>query len=377
MSSSASFSSTNPFAKHKYKVYPVSGTNFEVSEKYQVIKPLGRGAYGIVCAAKNQETNEKVAIKKICNVFEDLTDAKRTLRELRLLRHLNHENIIKIRDIIPPKRPNFEEIYIVSELMDTDTYQIIRSSQPLTDDHVQYFIYQILRALKYLHSAGVIHRDLKPSNILVNENCDIKICDFGLARVSEKDLHEMTLYVVTRWYRSPELLLMNNEYSSAIDIWSVGCILAEFIARKPLFPGKDYRHQLEVVLDIIGTPSYEEIASVPSEKTRRRLLERPRKKRPFATIFPKANPLAIDLLERMLMFDPNKRITAAQALEHPYLATYHDPTDEPIAPRAFQHEFETLTMTKEVIQGRMDLTVLVLSSSLLFFFIATILLLRE
>eukprot|EP00002_Diphylleia_rotans_P012765 TRINITY_DN2493_c0_g3_i2.p1 TRINITY_DN2493_c0_g3~~TRINITY_DN2493_c0_g3_i2.p1 ORF type:complete len:322 (-),score=68.47 TRINITY_DN2493_c0_g3_i2:878-1843(-) len=303
---------TNPFSTHKYKVYPISGTNFEVSEKYQIIKPLGHGAYGIVCSAKNSETNEKVAIKKISNVFEDLVDTKRTLRELRLLRHLNHENIIKIRDIIPPKRIDFDEIYIVNELMDTDLYQIIRSSQPLTDDHVQYFIYQILRALKYIHSAGVIHRDLKPSNILVNENCDIKICDFGLARVSEKDLHEMTLYVVTRWYRSPELLVMNNEYSYAIDIWAVGCILAEFISRKPLFPGKDYRHQLDVVLDIMGTPSLEDIANVTNEKMRRRILEKPRKKRPFSSLFPRANPLAIDLMEKMLVFDPNKRISATE-----------------------------------------------------------------
>ncbi|CAL9780839.1 unnamed protein product [Musa acuminata subsp. burmannicoides] len=151
---------------------------------------------------------------------------------------MDHENVIGIKDIIrPPQRENFSDVYIVYELMDTDLNQIIRSNQLLTDDHCQYFLYQILRGLKYVHSANVLHRDLKPSNLFLNANCDLKIGDFGLARTtSETDL--MTEYVVTRWYRAPELLLNCSEYTAAIDIWSVGCILGEIVTRQPLFPGR-------------------------------------------------------------------------------------------------------------------------------------------
>ena len=128
-------------------------------------------------------TGEKVAIKKIANAFENLTDARRTLREIKLLRHLRHENVIAVRDILrPPSRERFSDVYLVYELMDTDLHQIIRSSQPLTNEHFQYFIYQVLRGLKFVHSANVLHRDLKPSNLLLNASCDLKICDFGLAR---------------------------------------------------------------------------------------------------------------------------------------------------------------------------------------------------
>jgi len=136
----------------------------------------------------DNRTGEKVAIKKINKAFEHLTDTKRTLREVKILRHFNHENVIRIRDILPPVAPDkFEDVYIVSELMDTDLHQIICSPQPLTDDHCQYFLYQILRALKYIHSAHVLHRDLKPSNLLLNGNCDLKVCDFGLARVAHPE----------------------------------------------------------------------------------------------------------------------------------------------------------------------------------------------
>ncbi len=196
----------------RYNHFLVCGQLFEVDAKYKPIKPIGKGAYGVVCSASNSLTSERLAIKKISNAFENVVDAKRMLREIKLLRHLQHENIIKIRDILPPpNREVFKDMYILYELMDTDLHQIIRSSQPLSDEHCQYFIYQLLRGLKYIHSANVLHRDLKPSNLLLTANCDLKICDFGLARTnSEKEY--MTEYVVTRWYRAPELLLSCAEY---------------------------------------------------------------------------------------------------------------------------------------------------------------------
>ncbi|KAK2664138.1 hypothetical protein Ddye_002712 [Dipteronia dyeriana] len=295
----------------RYVQYNVYGNLFEVSSKYvPPIRPIARGAYGIVCAAVNAETHKQVAIKKIGNAFDNIIDAKRTLREIKLLRHMEHENVIAIKDLIrPPKMETFNDVYIVYELMDTDLHRTIRSDQKLTDDHCQYFLYQLLRGLKYVHSANVLHRDLKPSNLLLNSNCDLKIGDFGLARTtSETDF--MTEYVVTRWYRAPELLLNCTEYTAAIDIWSVGCILGEIMTREPLFPGKDYVHQLRLITELIGSPDEASLGFLRSDNARRYVRQLPQcRKQQFATRFPNMSRGAIDLLEKMLVFDPNKRIT--------------------------------------------------------------------
>ncbi|RWW73263.1 hypothetical protein BHE74_00018872, partial [Ensete ventricosum] len=175
----------------------------------------------------------------------------------------------------------------------------------------------ILRGLKYIHSAKVIHRDLKPSNLLLNANCDLKICDFGLARpTSENDI--MTEYVVTRWYRAPELLLNSTDYTAAIDMWSVGCIFMELMNRKPLFPGRDHMHQMRLITELIGTPTESELEFILNEDARRYMRHLPRYPRQsFATLYPHINPVAIDLIERMLTFDPTKRITASVYLSAP------------------------------------------------------------
>lgn len=187
-----------------YHSFKASGQQFEVVAKYSLVRPIGHGAYGVVISALDKETNKKVAIKKVTRAFEDAIDAKRILREILLMKKFVHENVIRIIDIIPPP-PNaeeFEDIYIVQDLMETDLHRIIYSRQPLTIDHIQYFVYQILRGLKYIHSANVLHRDLKPSNLLLNSNCDLKICDFGLARgLEDEQTGVLTEYVVTRWYR--------------------------------------------------------------------------------------------------------------------------------------------------------------------------------
>nr|DAD38500.1 TPA_asm: hypothetical protein HUJ06_009141 [Nelumbo nucifera] len=291
--------------------YNIFGNIFEITSKYKPpIMPIGKGAYGIVCSALNSETNEQVAIKKIANAFDNRIDGKRTLREIKLLRHMDHENVVAIRDIIPPpQREAFNDVYIAYELMDTDLHQIIRSNQALSEEHCQYFLYQILRGLKYIHSANVLHRDLKPSNLLLNANCDLKICDFGLARItSETDF--MTEYVVTRWYRAPELLLNSSEYTAAIDVWSVGCIFMELMDRKPLFPGRDHVHQLRLLMELIGTPTEADLGFV-SENAKRYIRQLPcHIRQSFTEKFPHVHPAAIDLVEKMLTFDPRQRITA-------------------------------------------------------------------
>jgi mitogen-activated protein kinase 7 len=232
-----------------------------LDKRYKIIREIGSGAYGIVCAAKDLEAepksaNEEVAIKKVQRVFEKSILAKRALREIKLLRHFqNHENITSILDMDIADITNFNEIYLIQELMEADLHQIIRSEQPLTDAHFQYFIYQICRGLKYIHSANVLHRDLKPGNLLVNADCELKICDFGLARgLSDSSSGFMTEYVATRWYRAPEIMLSFKSYTKAIDMWSVGCIFAELLGGKPLFKGRDYVDQLNQILNILGTP---------------------------------------------------------------------------------------------------------------------------
>ncbi|KAG9755770.1 mitogen-activated protein kinase, partial [Aureobasidium melanogenum] len=331
---------------------PQSGSrkiSFNVSEQYDIQDVVGEGAYGVVCSALHKPSGQKVAIKKI-TPFDHSMFCLRTLREMKLLRYFNHENIISILDIQKPRSyETFTEVYLIQELMETDMHRVIRT-QELSDDHCQYFIYQTLRALKAMHSANVLHRDLKPSNLLLNANCDLKVCDFGLARSAastEDNQGFMTEYVATRWYRAPEIMLTFKEYTKAIDVWSVGCILAEMLSGKPLFPGKDYHHQLTLILDVLGTPTMEDYYGIKSRRAREYIRSLPFKKKiPWKAMFPKTSDLALDLLDKLLAFNPAKRITVEEALRHPYLEPYHDPEDEPTAD-AIPEEFFDFDKNKD------------------------------
>mmetsp|Transcript_22397 Transcript_22397/g.57032 ORF Transcript_22397/g.57032 Transcript_22397/m.57032 type:complete len:403 (-) Transcript_22397:432-1640(-) len=326
--------------------YMVHGAKFEVPKRYTVLEAIGKGAYGVVCSAQDEEKGETVAIKKIENGFEHLTFAKRTLRELHILRHLRHENLIQIRSVfLPGTKDTFEDIYVVTELMETDLASILKSPQPLSDDHCQFFLYQLLRGLKFVHSAGVIHRDLKPRNLLVNSNCDLKICDYGLARVHHADDEictcPLTEYVCTRWYRAPEVLCSWTDYAKAIDIWSVGCIFAEMLMRKPVFPGKNTQNQLQLIIQCLGTPEKEALRRIPNDKCRKFIESLPSTMaKPLEEAFPDASMDALDVLNKTLRFSPQKRITAERVLEHPYLAQLHCPEDEPVRPRLDLADFE-------------------------------------
>jgi len=326
----------------------------DLQKKYQITRELGQGAYGIVCAAKNIQTGQEVAIKKVTKIFEKPILAKRALRELKLLVHFNgHENITSIIDMDIADTEDYNEIYLGEELMEADLHQIIRSEQPLTDAHYQYFIYQVCRGLKYIHSANVLHRDLKPGNLLVNADCELKICDFGLARgfsdSPEANAGFMTEYVATRWYRAPEIMLSFKCYTKAIDMWSVGCILAELLGGKPLFKGRDYVDQLNQILSILGTPDDETLTRIGSERALRYIRSLPKtQKIPFSELYPNANPLALDMLEKLLKFDPAERITVEEALAHPYLEAYHDVDDEPSHEKLFDFSFEALDSIEDM-----------------------------
>ncbi|XP_039605222.1 mitogen-activated protein kinase 14B isoform X1 [Polypterus senegalus] len=314
-------------------------TIWEVPERYQNITPVGSGAYGSVCSAYDVKLQIKVAVKKLSRPFQSIIHAKRTYRELRLLKHMKHENVIGLLDVFTPANnlEEFNDVYLVTHLMGADLNNIVKC-QKLTDDHVQFLIYQILRGLKYIHSADIIHRDLKPSNLAVNEDCELKILDFGLARLTDE---EMTGYVATRWYRAPEIMLNWMHYNMTVDIWSVGCIMAELLTGRTLFPGTDHINQLQQIMRLTGTPPASLISRMPSHEARNYINSLPTmKKRNFADVFIGANPLAVDLLEKMLVLDTDKRITAAEALAHSYFAQYHDPEDEPEA-EPYDQSFES------------------------------------
>ncbi|KAH8829061.1 mitogen-activated protein kinase [Flagelloscypha sp. PMI_526] len=323
---------------------------FNVGTQYQVLDVVGEGAYGIVCSAVHKASGKKVAIKKI-TPFEHSMFCLRTLRELKLLKFLSEcgvsENIITVLDIVKPSSyESFKEVYLIQELMETDMHRVIRT-QDLSDDHAQYFVYQTLRALKALHSADVIHRDLKPSNLLLNANCDLKVADFGLARSvktaepSGGETGFMTEYVATRWYRAPEIMLTFKKYTKPLTdkvvfrqltsgLWA--CILAEMLSGKPLFPGRDYHHQLTLILDVLGTPTLDEFYAITTRRSRDYIRALPfRKKRPFATLFPNCHSLGCGLLNKD---------SPEEALAHPYLEAYHDPDDEPVAPPLDPEFFE-------------------------------------
>uniref|UniRef100_A0A8C6KB48 Mitogen-activated protein kinase n=1 Tax=Nothobranchius furzeri TaxID=105023 RepID=A0A8C6KB48_NOTFU len=270
----------------------VKGQIFDVGPRYVDLCYIGEGAYGMVVSAQDVVRNTRVAIKKI-SPFEHQTYCQRTLREIKILLRFNHENIIGINDIIRAKHiDNMKDVYIVQTLMETDLYKLLKT-QKLSNDHVCYFLYQMLRGLKYIHSANVLHRDLKPSNLLINTTCDLK------------------------------------GYSKSIDIWSVGCILAEMLSNRPIFPGKHYLDQLNHILSILGSPSEEDLNCIINVKARNYLQSLPdRDKVPLEKLFQKSDPKALELLGFMLTFNPNKRITVDEALAHLYLEQYYDPTDE-------------------------------------------------
>ncbi|EEH36530.2 mitogen-activated protein kinase MKC1 [Paracoccidioides lutzii Pb01] len=346
------------------KVFKVFNQEFVVDERYNVTKELGQGAYGIVCAATNIQTGEGVAIKKVTNVFSKKILAKRALREIKLLQHFRgHRNITCLYDMDIPRPENFNETYLYEGkcflLMECDLAAIIRSGQPLTDAHFQSFIYQILCGLKYIHSANVLHRDLKPGNLLVNADCELKICDFGLARGFSIDPDEnagyMTEYVATRWYRAPEIMLSFPSYTKAIDVWSVGCILAELLGGRPFFKGRDYVDQLNQILHYLGTPNEETLSRIGSPRAQEYVRNLPfMHKIPFQRLFPSANPDALDLLDRMLAFDPSSRISVEEALEHRYLHIWHDATDEPSCPTTFDFHFEVVDDVPEMRRMILD-----------------------
>ncbi|TMW56605.1 hypothetical protein Poli38472_006615 [Pythium oligandrum] len=395
-----------------------SFANWKVSSRYQLVRLIGKGSYGQVVEAYDTVRQQKVAIKKIMNVFDQEIDCKRLYREIYILRRLNHSQVIKLIDVIPPEDyDTFTDLYLVFEFLDTDLHKLIMSPQYLTIRHIQVFLYQLLCGLKYIHSGNVIHRDMKPANVLLNEDCTLKIADFGLSRVVESDKmdemdkanlyspkdakspttsdmstpspsttpsgsnpdapkmrRQLTKHVVTRWYRAPELILL-QDYSFAVDMWSVGCIFAELLSmqvescpryqeRVPLFPGRscfplsadrpttysDKLDQLNVIFNVIGTPKEEDIGNLGEVKQYLRKLPK-KEPRDLQEMYPGAPSESLDLLKRMLSFNPDFRISVDDALNHSFLAPVRRTQSETVEENPFGMEFENVPLDKTALKA--------------------------
>lgn len=308
-----------------------------VLRRYDVCRKLGQGAYGIVWKATHRKSGTVVALKKCFEAFRCNVDAQRTFREVMYLQALSgHENIVKIQSVV--RADNDKDIYIIFDYMDTDLNQVIKA-RILEDIHIRYIIYQLLKALKYIHSAKLLHRDIKPSNILLDASCRLKLCDFGLCRsIADGDTlesMELTDYVATRWYRSPEVLMGSKKYTVGLDLWSVGCILGEMFRTRPLLPGASTMNQLEKIFELTGNPSLRDIQSwqspfaasmVDNVKARCRV-----KLDELCHELPKS---AKHLIKSLFKLDPAKRGTAEMALEHNYVADFHDVEAETTYPSA-------------------------------------------
>ena len=283
---------------------------------FQKIVNIGSGTYGVVFKGINKANNEIIAIKKMKIDQENEGISSTTLREITILRELTHPNIVELKDVVCQNH----KLYLLFEYLDYDLKKYIED-YPLDEDTIKAFLYQILDAVAYCHSKKIIHRDLKPQNILIDKTGKLKIADFGLARAFSIPIRPYSKEVLTLWYRPPELLMGIAEYSTPVDIWSIGCIFAEMCLRRALFPGDYEIEQIYKIFGLLGTPTpsiWPDIVNLPNYKE-----TFPRfKGKKLEEVFHNLDHNGINLLQSMLTYDPNKRITAKQALLHVSIQNY-------------------------------------------------------
>jgi mitogen-activated protein kinase 1/3 len=336
-------------------------TNSDIlGNRYKKIKKIGKGSYGSVYEYLDMRTGEKVAVKKLQEI-QDISDAKRVLREIIILKACHHDNLLELKGFHLEPKDNFYEVYLVTELMDFDMYRVIKKGrEEMTGEHIQYVMYQIFLGLYYLHENNIIHRDIKPNNILLNDSCDVKICDFGFAReILSGNTTDNTEYVVTRYYRAPEIMLNSRKYDSAVDIWSIGCTFFELIDSRILFEeANNYIKLLEMIIQMLGTPSTETLNFIENEnainwiKTQK---QAPSRKASWYLKNKNINAQALDLLDKCLVFDPRHRISAKEALEHPYFEDlFEAENDLNIMKLEFDFKFEqNPNLTMEELKHRL------------------------
>ena len=285
-------------------------------EKYAKIDKLGEGTYGVVYKAKNRETDEIVALKRIRLESEDEGVPCTAIREISLLKELKHPNIVRLYDVVHTEK----KLTLVFEYLDQDLKKYIDSLRgELPRSTIKSFLWQLLKGVAFCHEHRVLHRDLKPQNLLINKKGELKLADFGLARAFGIPVRNYSHEVVTLWYRAPDVLMGSRKYGPAIDVWSAGCIFAEMSTGHPLFPGSSVNDELDRVFRTLGTPTEVEwpgIKELPDFKDDFPIY--PRKSIP--AIVPTLDEDGLDLFEKMLVYDPTKRPTCIEAMKHPYFA---------------------------------------------------------
>ncbi|CAF0735458.1 unnamed protein product [Rotaria sp. Silwood1] len=345
---------SNSIKQNEWYTISCGNFTFTLPIRYQDLVPIGQKTHTIVVRATDITTGKHVTIKKLLHPFQTHIYAKRTYLELKLLMYLNHPDaqLAQLYNVFTPEQTvkDFQTLYLVLNFVDYDLHRVIASYEPMTEELIKLIIYSLLRGLKFIQSAGIIVRNLKPTNIGVDRNSNVTILDFGLARIAPIG-SDMDCFVTKLWC-APEIYLNEIICDEKVDLWSVGCIMAELILRKPLFLGYNTIDQLNKIFDIIGTPNsttLQEICTPEASAYINRM--KPIVKKNFNELFGfKYDPLTkntisgvspegVDLLEHLLSFDPRQRPTVEQALSHRFLEFYHDPMDEPtIEPMIDEHE---------------------------------------
>ncbi|GMY15063.1 cyclin-dependent kinase G-2-like isoform X2 [Fagus crenata] len=308
--------------------------------EFEYLKKINEGTYGVVYKAKDKKTGEIVALKKVkMDVEKEDGFPLSSLREINILLSFNHPSVVGVKEVVMDE-DDLDSVFMVMEFMEYDLKGLLEvMKQPFCMSEVKCLMLQLLEGVKYLHDNWVLHRDLKTSNLLVSKEGELKICDLGLSRQYGSPLKPYTQLVVTLWYRAPELLLGTKKYSTAIDMWSVGCIMAELVAKEPLFRGKNEIDQLGKIFQILGTPNEKiwpgltKLRGVgPNLKQPYNLLRKKFPARSF-TGSPVLSDLGIDLLNKLLTYDPEKRITVEAALKHDWFR------EVPLPKFDFKHTF--------------------------------------
>ncbi|XP_052197398.1 cyclin-dependent kinase F-4-like [Diospyros lotus] len=282
-------------------------------ERYKAINEVGEGTFGTVWRAINKQTGETVAIKKLKREYHTWEECINT-REVKSLRRMTHPNIVKLKEVIKENNT----LYFVFEYMECNLYQLMKDRARLfSEAEIRNWCFQVLKGLAYIHQQGYFHRDLKPENLLVSKDA-IKIADFGLARENDSQ-PPFTEYVSTRWYRAPEVLLKSPTYSSAVDMWAMGAIMAELFTLRPLFPGSSEADEMYKICSVIGTPTESEWADGVKLASVIINYELPQMKGVhLSALVPTASEEAINLMTLLCSWDPSKRPTALEALQHPF-----------------------------------------------------------
>ncbi|SAL97939.1 hypothetical protein [Absidia glauca] len=287
------------------------------TDRYQRLEKLGEGTYATVFKGKSRLGGEIVALKEIHLDAEEGAPST-AIREISLMKELKHPNIMRLMDVIHTEN----KLILVFEYMDQDLKRYMDTTARATHGAldlvtIRQYMFQLLRGIAYCHENRVLHRDLKPQNLLINKRGALKLGDFGLARAFGIPVNTFSNEVVTLWYRAPDVLLGSRMYSTSIDIWSAGCIMAEMYTGRPLFPGTTNEDQLQKIFRMMGTPTeqtWPNVSQLPEYKQNQHYY-------PAQTIYqilPTVDHLGLDLMNRMLQYQPNLRISAKEALNHPY-----------------------------------------------------------